>query len=450
MLTPSEARRICDKVLRFAGRTTVEVLLSDRSKALTRFANNVIHQNVAQADVTVTVRALLGKSTCPSRVGRAETNKLDDASLRHAIETSIATARVQEADPDLLPLAGPQRYGAVESYVKATAALGPQGRADAVAEGVRLCASKRLKAAGIFANDSGSITLSNSNGLFAFQPLTFAQFSITAMATDSSGWAEQSSRDVAQIDPCRLAQTAVEKALSSRWPKPLSAGEYDVVLEPAAVADLLGFFSDSFNAQRVQERASFVTGKLGQRVLGPNITLTDDAYHPLSKGLPFDFEGVPRQRVVLVENGVVRNLVHDRKTARKARCQSTGHALPQPTTRGPVPMNLVLAPGDSSLNDMIRQTRRGVLVTHFHYTNFIDRMKLIITGMTRDGTFLIENGKAAAPIRNMRFTESLLKAFSNVALISRDAVFAGGFWGQGFVAPALKIRAFAFTSGTRF
>jgi predicted Zn-dependent protease len=229
-------------------------------------------------------------------------------------------------------------------------------------------------------------------------------------------------------------------------------GAYVVVLEPAAVTDILEFMAwFGFGGLGFVEGRTFMAGKLGQKVLGDNITILDDAYHSLQQGLPFDFEGLPRQRLTLVENGVAKAVVHDRVTARRAQTQTTGHALPQPSAEGPYPLDLVLSSGNSSVEEMISSTERGILVTRFHYTNLVEPMDLVLTGMTRDGTFLIEKGKVAAPLKNLRFTQSVVEALREVELISREQKTTHSDWGPGsYTAPALKIRRFNFSSGTQF
>ncbi|MBI4713307.1 MAG: hypothetical protein HY762_08430 [Planctomycetes bacterium] len=207
-----------------------------------------------------------------------------------------------------------------------------------------------------------------------------------------------------------------------------------------------------FGALGYQEGRSFLSGKLGSRVMGGNISITDDVYHPLIQGMPFDFEGMPRQKVTLIDKGVARNVVYDRLTAKKdRRTHSTGHGLPQPNPQGPLPTSLILQPGDSSIAEMIASTKKGLLISEFHYTNLVEPMKMVLTGMTRNGLYLIENGIITRGVKNMRFTESVLRALSNVELISRETELHKGFFGGGgFIVPTLKINNFNFSSETKF
>jgi predicted Zn-dependent protease len=441
------AREICERALSFASADEAEVLLQGGASALTRFANNSIEQNVNETGHSVSVRAVIGK-----KVGRASTNSLDDASLKKAVESAELVARYQKDDEELLPLPEPQEYQEVPNFVEATASFSPTDRAEAISNLVNRCRSETgLTTAGIFSNESQHLALANSKGVFAYDRMTSAVFSATVMTDDSAGWAEDSNKDVTKIDLKGVADTAVEKALTSRKPVAVEPGEYTVVLEPAAAANLLIFLGWlSFGALSYQEGRSFLSGKLGQKVFGDNITIEDNVYDELSSGLPFDFEGVPRRKVTLVENGVAKALVHDRKTAKKAGEETTGHGLPVPNTSGPIPLNMVMKTGDASVEDMIASTKKGILVTQFHYTNTVNPMKLMVTGMTRNGTFLIEDGKVTKAVKNMRMTESLEKVLNNVEMIGKDAIKRRGFFGGGLVVPALKVKNFTFSSGTDF
>jgi predicted Zn-dependent protease len=266
--------------------------------------------------------------------------------------------------------------------------------------------------------------------------------SITALGTDSSGWAGGSSHKRAELDPKSLGKLAVEKALKSSGLRAIPPGNYTVILEPTAVANLVMFMSSGFNALAVDEGRSFLAGRMGQKIVGDGITLASDPYHPLHQGRPFDGDGVPTKRVVLIENGVAANLVYDRLTAKKHSVEPTGHGGGGRNAHGAYPSCLVMGGGQATLEDMIASTDSGILVTKFHYMNIVDPMKVIITGMTRDGTFWIENGRIAYGIKNFRFNQNVLDMLSNVEMMSKP-IRAGGM-----VVPAMKVREFSFTSGT--
>lgn len=441
------AFRVCERALSFASADEAEVMVQSGSSALTRFANNCIEQNVNERGYGISVRTVFGK-----KVGRASTNTLDDDSLKKAVRASELLAKYQKDDEELLPMPGPQEYSELPNFVEATAGFSPTNRAEAIADLVNRCRSQKgLTTAGIFSNEAQYMALANSKGLFAYEGMTSAVFSATVMTDDSAGWAEDNNKDVGKIDLASVADTAMDKAIKSREPVAVEPGEYTVVLEPAAVGNLLIFLGYlAFGALAYQEGRSFLSGKLGEKLFGENITIEDNVHHELSAGLPFDFEGMPRRSVSLIENGVAKNVVHDRKTAAKAGAETTGHGLPVPNTSGPIPLNMVMLPGEATLEEMLASTKKGILVTQFHYANTVNPMKLVVTGMTRNGTFLIEDGKVARPIKNLRMTESLEKILNNVEMIGKDLVKRRGFFGGGLVVPALKVNNFTFSSGTEF
>lgn len=446
MISEETFEHIAERIFGFSNADETEVILSATDGAITRFSNNVITQNVAQKNSVVTIRAITGK-----RAGRATTNKFDDDSLKAIVDAAQRMARCQKRDLELLPLIGSQSYRPVQTHVGETALMGPKERAVCIAFLAEGCRRKKFQAAGIFSNGEEAVGLANSKGVFAFQKLTGATFSATVTAGDGSGWAEGTDKDVNQIDVPRLSKTALEKAEKSQGPRDIKPGDYTVVLEPAAVAEFLLFMAwEAFGGLNFVEGRSCFSDRFGEKLFDEKITIVDDAYNPLNPGLAFDFEGLPRQPVVLVEKGTARGVVHDRITGQKAGMDSTGHALPQPNTMGPIPLNLVLSAGTSSLEEMIASTDKGILVTHFHYTNVIDPKKMVLTGMTRDGTFWIKHGEIAYPLKNLRFTESVLKALGRVELISRERVFTSAFFGGGFVVPAMKISQFTFSSTTEF
>lgn len=442
----SRFRDIVKEVMTLADGTAVEVLLATQEEGLARFGNNIVTQHVETANAEAVIRVQKGK-----RQGRASCNQFDKPTLERTVRKAVQIAGVQPEDPALLPFPEPQTYQPLSHSVPATRTVSPVEKVEKIRKAVASCRKKKTTAAGIFSHGWQAVGLANSNGLFAFNGYTSASFGVTVMASDSSGWAELTHPNIHAVHPEELTSVALKKALAGRRPKTLPPGEYDVILEPAAVAELLLFMAwDGFGALPYLEGRSFLSGKLGQKVLGEKIMIVDDVYNHQTVGLNFDYEGMPRRRVVLVDRGVAKSVVHDRKTAKEAGTASTGHALPQPNTSGPMPLNLMLAPGDASVEEMIDGTDRGLLITHFHYTNIIDPISLMITGMTRDGVFLVEKGRIKHPVKNFRFTESVVKAFNRVEALGRETAYAHAFWGGGIVCPAAKIRGFNFSSGTKF
>jgi len=465
MLTRDRAADIFDRIKKFSSADEVEVLFSGGRFALTRFANNIIHQNVEDENHVVSVRTAFG-----GRTARATTNKFDDESLRRVVESSEALAQVQHPDPDLLPMpdtreaAGGADVNSTQApsrYFAQTAASTPQLRADAVKKIVEVAKKHRLTTAGIYSSAESVEGIFNSRGLSNWHTQTLAEVSITMLAGDSSGWQKSNSPDVNNLDPLRMAEIAAQKTLDSARPAEIPAGKYTVILEPSAALDIVGFMFWDYSGMAILDQRSFLTGRIGSQLFGDNITIWDDVTHPLQTGSPFDGEGMRRLSLPLVENGIVKRVVYARATAeRMKRCEqkdqvgpieATGHGFALPNEMGEMPVNIVFAAPQNpqTLEQMIASTERGVLVTRLWYIREVDPYEKIVTGMTRDGTFLVEDGKVKQGIRNFRFNESLIHMLSNVEAMSVPLRSCGE---ESFdmVVPAMKIRDFNFTEVTKF
>jgi len=429
---------------RALGVADVEAILATEAGALTRFANNAIHQNVAEESRHLSVRVIV-----EGRTARASTNRLDPAAIRETVEQAIAITRLTEPDPELLPLAEPAEYAAVSRYFDATARATPEERALAVAQAIEIVEDAGQIAAGIYSTGENGFALLNSRGVAAWHSETLARFSITAMAADSSGWAKASACYHSDLDPLALAVSAAQKSKASSNPRELSAGRYTVILEPAAVLDLAGQMFGDFSATAIRDGRSFLNDRIGEAIFGSNITIDDDVTHPLQTGAPFDGEGVPRRKLTLVEAGVPREIAYSRQAAAVASAAPTGHGFPLPNELGEAPMNIVIAGGESSVAEMVASTGRGILVTRLWYIREVDPYEKIFTGMTRDGTFAVEDGKVVAGVRNFRFNQGLMEMLSNVEALGRS-VRASGEETFDMVVPAMKVGGFNFTEVTRF
>jgi PmbA protein len=443
----------CDEIFeqvaaaaRAAGVADVEAILDAENQALTRFANNAIHQNVAERSTHLSVRTAID-----GRTARATTNRLDPDSIRAVVEQAIAITRLTETDPDLPPMAGPEPAAvpAVERHFEATARATPEERALAVAEAIRAVEDHGQTAAGIYSTGESFSAIRNSRGIRVEHRETMARFSITAMASSSSGWAKGSACYHGNLDPLALAVTAAQKAAASASPAELPPGRYTVVLEPAAVLDLAGQMFGDFSATAIRDGRSFLVDRIGRKLFGENITIHDDAGHPRQAGPPFDGEGIPRRRLTLVDRGAVREIAYSRQAAALAGVAPTGHGFPLPNEYGEAPANIVVAGGDSSVEEMIASTGHGILVTRLWYIREVDPYEKIFTGMTRDGTFRIENGRINGGLRNFRFNQGLMEMLSNVEALS-PSVRASGEESIDMVVPAMKVRDFHFTEVTRF
>jgi len=465
MLTRDQAADIFAHIKKHSTADEIECLFYGGDSALTRFANNTIHQNVAEENFGVSVRTVFG-----GRTARATTNKFDDESLRRVVQASESLARVQQEDPDLLSVpntggdarASTERAEATPTrYFEETAALTPAERADAVGKIVSIAQKQKVTAAGIFASSQAVEGVFNSRGLQDWHTQTSAEISITMLARDSSGWQKANSPNVANLNPAALANIAASKAANSAAPREIAPGKYTVILESSAVLDMVGFAFFDFGGLAILDQRSFLSNRVGTRLFGENITIWDDVSHPLQSGSPFDGEGMRRQKVQLVESGVVKRLVYARASAGKMKrseyaskvgpIEATGHGFPIPNEMGEAPMNIVFEPTRNSktVNQMIASTERGILVTRLWYIREVDPYEKILTGMTRDGTFLVEDGKVARGIRNFRFNQSLIDMLSNVEQMSTP-VRTSGEESFDMVVPAMKVNGFNFTEVTKF
>jgi PmbA protein len=461
MLTRDKAAEIFARIRKHSTADEVEVLVYGGKSALTRFANNTIHQNVAEENYGVSVRTAFG-----GRTARATTNKFDDESLKRVVEASEGLAKVQHPDPDLLSMPDAGESDRVRQIVpcrhfEQTAKLTPELRAEAVKKIVGVAVRHRLTAAGMFSASESVEGIFNSRGLSDWHTQTSSEISVTMLAGDSSGWQKANSPDVNQLQPADLAEVAVRKAIESARPREIPPGKYTVVLEPAAVLDMVGFMFFDFAGLSILDQRSFLNNRVGMPIFGPNIEIWDDVSHTLQSGAPFDGEGVPRQRVHLVENGVVKRLVYARATAKRMReseskdkvgqIEPTGHGFPLPNEMGEAPMNIVFGTPDDpkTVDQMIASTERGVLVTRLWYIREVDPYEKILTGMTRDGTFYVEDGKIRHGVLNFRFNESLLHMLSNVRAMGTP-VRASGEESFDMVVPPMKVADFNFTEVTKF
>jgi PmbA protein len=449
MLGEKRIKDLTDGILARSTADQTEVVVLAGDSYLTRFANSTIHQNVAETDTEVRIRVVLGK-----RVGVATTNDLDDEALIQTLESALAIARLQPENPDFKSLPGPQPIPEVVAFSEATANCSPEQRAKGAGAICLMAREAGVVASGALTTAALEAAVANSLGIHAYYATTYADINTVIMSDTSAGYASALALDVGDLDFEAIGREAVEKCLHSQNPRALEPGEYTVILEPYAVDDFLLMMAfTGFGAVAMQEGRSFMAGKLGEQIVDPRVSIWDDGLSADGIPWPFDFEGVPKQRVDLIENGVARGVVYDSYRAGKEEGKaSTGHALPAPNSFGPFPANAFFGPGDATLEEMIASTERGVYVTRFHYTRPVEPTKVVITGMTRDGTFLIENGEIAYPVKNLRFTQSYLEALNEVAMIGKEPrLLAGGALDiSRNSVPALKLDKFAFTGATEF
>ena len=440
---------IAEDVLKRAlrvGATEAEVLVMTEDAALTRFANSEIHQNVAETNVNVSLRFVRGR-----RVAVASSGRTDEEGLGALVRRAAAIARTCEELDDWGGLPAPDGDGTVPrldaAFAQPTADASPEFRAEAVRAVIGAADDEGVLAYGSFSTSREGIAVATSTGIHAEEERTSSQLLTVSMSPNGgTGYAEAAATDASTIDAAAIGRESATKARATENAISLPAGDYPVVLEEYAVldiTDMLGYLG--FSALAVQEERSFF--EPGKRI-GPNlVSIVDDAADPAGLPMAFDYEGIRKQRVVLLEEGVCREVVYDAQTAARAGRRSTGHGLPAPNPFGPFPLNMVMAAGTTPRADLIAGLDRGLLVTRFHYTNPVHPKLAIVTGMTRDGTFLVEGGKIVGPVRNLRYTQSYLDALAGVSAVGSERKTLRGFLGSA-VVPALRIDAWTFTGTT--
>ena len=444
--SPDEARRIGDHVLDLPGADAVEVVAMGSTIALTRFARSQIIQNTIQATVRVYIRVAVGR-----RVASASTTQFDAKSLKATAERALESALKSPEDPDFPGFPSPGEVGAASAVMhfdEATASTSAEARAGAIADILAL--AECSEAAGIYETSSHAYSVVSSSGMDCHDSYTRCVVSCLADIDGATGYNEASSHRRDAIDHESVARIATHKARSGAGAGDLTPGEYEVVLEPAAVATVLDYLSYAgFGAKQMIDGESFFSTRIGQAVAEARITVADDVTHPLSVGIGFDFEGVPRKRVAIIERGTAVEPVTDYRTARRLGRKPSGHYSGS-NEWGPYASNILMEPGDATPEELVAGVEDGLLVTRLHYVNVLDRPTALLTGMTRDGLWRIRAGEVAEPVHNLRFTQGVLDALDSTRRLGRDLhAFAAEFGGFGStVAPALHVGRWAFTSAT--
>jgi predicted Zn-dependent protease len=445
---------IADRILNESRADETEVLALEQDESLTRFANNFIHQNVTERNIQITVRAVIG-----TKVGIAVSNDLRPESLAQLAARSYEVARLQPDNPEFKGLPGPQKSQTVAAFDNEAAQCTPEQRAAHVATICRKAAEASYSAAGSMTTSSLSIGVANSRGVNVEHQSTLTDLSTVIMAGNSSGWAQSTGWRLSAVNPEALAEEALWKVQRGKDPKDFEPGDYAVVLDPYATADLLEMLAfDGMGALAVQEGRSWMNGRLGQRIMAESVNIIDDGLNIDGIPWPFDFEGIPKKVVPIVASGVAVAPVFDSFTAARQETrrgqeaqESTGHATPpSPQGRfGPAPMNLFLRTGTASVDDMIRSTKLGLYITRFWYTRTVHPRDAVVTGMTRDGTFVIRDGELAEPVKSLRFTQSYVEALKSAETIGRTPRLLRSGFGGATSVPAVKLAQFRFTSSTR-
>jgi len=431
------------KMVRDSDAEETEVLLADGREFLTRFAAGAIHQNVGAEEAAAVVRAVVDR-----RVGVATADSLEADALDSARASALAIAEAADPDPHWpgLPKARPVKP--VKAYDAATAAADAKARADFAAGIIAAARERDGEAAGIVQTEEGTLAVVNSRGVAVAYSHTRAEANALVTCGDGSGWAEAVAVRLSDLDADRLGRRAALTAEKSRNPRPLAPGTYDVVLEPSAVGEWLQDLAFvAFSGKDVAEGRSPLAGRLGQVVTGEQVTVWDNARDRRTLLQPFDYEGQPARRLSLIKGGVAEAVATNHYRARRmGRRVSTGHALPASSPQECMPMHLFMKGGRSSAKQLVGEMKRGLLVTRFHYTNVLDPMETVLTGMTRDGTFLVEDGRIVHAVRNLRYTENVLAALGRIDGASKRLTRVPG----PCVVPTVRVRDVRFSGATEF
>jgi predicted Zn-dependent protease len=441
--TKEQSKALIDRVLSFSKAESTFVTLNGGERGNLRFARNTATTAGASSGYNVAIQANFGKKS-----GIVTTAEFDDASLQRAMRAAEEIARLSPDNPEAMPPIGPQTYAPVKAYFDDVASVTPEWRAASAATAIELSKKKDVVSAGFVETAASIQAVGNSKGLFAYDRFTAADYNLTARTPDGSGsgWASKSFNELRLLDPAKLAEAAIEKAASSKSPAAIEPGKYTVVLEPAAVADLLAFMIFSADARQADEGRSFFSKKgggnrVGEQILGEKVKVYSDPAHPLAPSVSADGQGLPIKRNDWVDKGVLKDLFYSRFWAEKQKKEPTAG-----------PANLIMDGGTATREELIAGTERGVLVTRFWYIRPLDPQTILLTGLTRDGLFLIEKGKVTRAIKNMRWNESPIVAFNNIDLMtpSERVVSGEGIGGQGLalVCPGARIREFTFSSAS--
>jgi predicted Zn-dependent protease len=441
--TKDQAKALTDRALAFSKAEETLVTLNGGERANVRFARNTATTSGASSGYNLAITAAFGK-----RSGTVTTAEFDDAGLQRAARNAEEIARLSPENPEAMPVVGPQTFDHARAFFDDAAGATPEWRASSVATAIELSKQKDVVSAGFVETSATIQTVANSKGLFGYDRFTAADYNLTARTPDGSGsgWASRSFNELRQLDPARLAAAAIDKAAMSKNPAAIEPGKYTVVLEPAALADLLVNLIFAADARQADEGRSFFSKKgggnrVGEQIVGEKVRIYSDPAHPLAPSVAFDGEGLPIRRNVWIDNGVLKDLFYSRYWAQKQEKAPTAG-----------PSNLIMEGGAATVADLIAGTDRGILVTRFWYIRGLDPQTILVTGLTRDGLFLIEKGKVTRPVKNMRWNDSPVAAFNNIeAMTPPERVVSGegvGGAGLALVCPAARIREFTFSSAS--
>jgi predicted Zn-dependent protease len=437
MLSKDEAQALLKKVIALSKAETCEANLNGNTNGNIRTARNSVSTSGVQDDLQLVVQSSYGL-----RAGTTTINELDDSSLEKAVRRSEELAKLAPENPEFMPPLEPQQYVDAPGWVEATAKITPEFRAKGAADSINASKAKKLVAAGFLQDFAGFQAMMNSKGLFAYYPSTNVNFTVTVRSEDGtgSGYATADANDVAEMDTAKTSGVAIDKALRSIGAKAIEPGKYTVILEPAASVGLLQFMAFGFDARQADEGRSFLSkpgggNKKGEKIVDERVSIWSDPADPRAPTAPWAGDGRPRKKTMWIDNGVVKNLYSSRYWAKKTNIEAL-----------PFPANMVMAGGSGSTEDLIKETKRGLLVTRTWYIRMVDPQTVLLTGLTRDGLFMIEEGKLTFPVKNFRFNESPVIMLNNLDALGKPIRFSDGDGNGASLIPPMRIRDFTFSS----
>jgi predicted Zn-dependent protease len=451
--------RVLDMCRRFGkGAQEVEISLISRTGEYLRFGSNELGQSQFTRSGTVSVRVSSGK-----RQARTTTSRLEESSIQRAVEKAVAQLKTIPDDPDCLPMLGQQRHQGVDRYHARTVEESAETKASYVGKAIELARNNKLLASGVLGTSLDERLILNTAGLESYYRGTYGCFSLTMDADNGNqtGYAVSTFADISELDARKVSETALERAKLNKAQSDVVPGKFDVVIDPHSWSEMLFFFvvsagagySRDFGTRQYKEGRSYLSGRMGEKILGENVILEDDVYHVMQIGPPFDGEGYPKSKLTLVENGVLRSLASSRISAHRYQDASpTGHELPLPNPLGETPTNLVIRGrgATETTEELVAELDKGLLLTRLWYIREVEPRTKTLTGMTRDGTFIVENGEIKRPVKNLRFNQSLLELFSKIEKFTKPVRNIDMETGETMLQPGVLAKNFNFTSVSPF
>lgn len=446
MIDINSGKKLINKIKSFIKNYDFEIIVSGGKSELTRFAESYIHQNVAETNLNLTVKIIN-----EDRISAVQMNSIDELTISKNIEKAIEVTKITPKLDYHYKLLKPQSYKIKSKYSEQTANFTPLNRAQLVKQLIKKVNKRGYEAAGAFKTEKSILLVANSEGVFAFDRETKVDFNCVITRDNSTAHASFIDSDIDNFNINKITDELLETALKNIEQTEIEPGVYTVILSPEAVAEILNYTGyTAFNAKMIMEGKSFVCHNQGKKIFPQAINISDDPFDELTMPIPFDLVGYPREKVYLIKDGVVKDGVYDHLTALKYNKKCTGNTLsPESASFGALPFNLVMKEGSNSVEEMISSTEKGIYISRFHYVNILNPMSVQLTGMTRNGTFLIENGKLGRAIKNMRFNTSVVDMLKAVDMISTERQKKEGFVGPT-VAPYLRTNNFTFSSKTSF